>query len=36
MSIMPRETIEAGRKSGFVKFFDPINDLEELNRSLKK
>ena len=36
MTIIPRETIEAGRKSGFVKLFDPINDLEELNRNFKK
>ena len=36
ISIMPRKTIEAGDKSGFVKFFVPINDLEELNRNFKK
>lgn len=31
-----REAIEAGEKSGYVKNFDPVKFLEELNQGLKK
>jgi antitoxin ParD1/3/4 len=31
-----REAIEAGERSGYVKDFDPIKHLEELNKSYKK
>jgi antitoxin ParD1/3/4 len=31
-----QEAIEAGERSGYVKDFDPIKHLEELNQSYKK
>jgi antitoxin ParD1/3/4 len=31
-----RDAIEAGEKSGYIKNFDPVKQLEKLNQSYKK